>query len=213
MRNSDNTRRKGLGKQAVAIIADGDTEKWYFQLMKAEEGLRLPINYPVIKGKLQDVYSQVEEQCNKPFTRIYWIIDLDVILKEERELKPNAPSPVVQLVNILAESATKHPSLTIVINNPCLEYWYLLHFKNTTKFYPTYEPELEKDLLHHLPGYKKKERYYKSSPNIYARLHTYQNDAIERAKHLTDFDLKSNRQKAQSGIWAVVQELKSLKDN
>ena len=62
-------------------------------------------------------------------------------------------------------------SLVIIVNTPCLEFWYLLHFSKTHKFFPDFsamEATLRKQ-----PGleeYDKSEDYYKKSPNIYDRL-------------------------------------------
>ena len=59
----------------------------------------------------------------------------------------------------------------IIKNTPCLEFWYLLHFSKTHKFFPDFsamEATLRKQ-----PGleeYDKSEDYYKKSPNIYDRL-------------------------------------------
>ena len=58
MRAKNNISSKG--KNAVAVIADGETEKWYLQLLNQEEDLRLPITFKLPKGNLQEVYEVVK---------------------------------------------------------------------------------------------------------------------------------------------------------
>ena len=62
-------------------------------------------------------------------------------------------------------------NLVIIVNTPCLEFWYLLHFSKTHKFFPDFSAM--EDTLRKQPGleeYDKSEGYYKKSPNIYDRL-------------------------------------------
>lgn len=158
MRTKNNIQTKG--KHAVAIIADGETEKWYFQLLNDEENLRLPITYIHLKGSLTEMFEMVKEQCSRPFVKVYWVIDFDVIMKEERERAKDTQSPVALFRTILSEvhsSSKKHPNLYLFINNPCLEFWYLLHYKETSRYYPMYEPDLRKELQSFLPHYEKSE--------------------------------------------------------
>lgn len=207
MRAKNNISSKG--KNAVSIIADGETEKWYFQLLNQEEDLRLPITYKLPKGNLQEVYEVVKEQCSLPFTKVIWIIDFDVIVREERERAKSTPSPVALFRDILNEvnsQPKKYPNLHVYINNPCLEFFYLLHFKETSRYYSMYEPNLRKDLQSVLPNYEKSEKYYKSGTNIYVRLKANQGEALERASKLPDFDI-DNCQRAQAGLYELVNEL------
>ena len=61
--------------------------------------------------------------------------------------------------------------LLLIVNNPCLEYWYLLHYCKTTKFFSDFAtlcPVLRK--IPDLAQYEKCEKYYNNHPNIYVRL-------------------------------------------
>ena len=209
MRAKNNISSKG--KNAVAVIADGETEKWYLQLLIQEEDLRLPITFKLPKGNLQEVYEVVKEQCSLPFTKVFWIIDFDVIVREERERAQGTPSPVALFRDILNEvnsEPKKYPNLFLYINNPCLEFFHLLHFKDTARYYQMYEPSLRRELQSVLPNYEKSEKFYKSSPNIYVRLKPNQNNAINRASRLTEFDI-NNYQNAQADIYKLVKDLVS----
>ena len=59
-RNFSRPYKKQTGYPSYAIVSDGETEKWYFQLMKEAEGVRSYITYRCnLKGSLEKVYSQV----------------------------------------------------------------------------------------------------------------------------------------------------------
>lgn len=211
MRVKNNIQKKG--EYAIAIVADGETEKWYFQLLNEEENLRLQITYIHPKGSLSEIYEMVKEQCLRPFVKVYWVVDFDVILKENREKTKGSISPVVLFQTILRDiqsSSKKFPNLYLFINNPCFEFWHLLHFKDTSRYYPMYEPDLRKDLQNVLPNYEKSEKFYKSGRNIYVRFKPLQDEAIKRASKLPVFDM-DNCQRANAGVYELVQELLSKK--
>ena len=64
------TYRKGSGNPCYVIIHDGDTEKWYFQLMKQEENIRISIDYKIFKGDLRAVYEKVLELFSESYTQV-----------------------------------------------------------------------------------------------------------------------------------------------
>ena len=72
-------------------------------------------------------------------------------------------------------------NLLLIVNNPCLEYWYLLLYRKTTKFFADYAtllPELRR--IPELAQYEKCENYYNCRPNIYERLG--KNNGLNRAR-------------------------------
>ncbi len=81
-----------------------------------------------------------------------------------------------------------------MINNPCLEYWYLLHFRKTNKFYDAFEPELKADLrkIACMENNEKSESFYNQSPDIYHRLGAEEGIATAR-KNSSPFDLTACR--------------------
>ena len=101
-----------------------------------------------------------------------WIIDLDQILKENRD------SPSSGILNSFKQyycKALKY-GVEIIVNNPCLEYWYLLHnTPNTTKHYQCYDI-LKKDLAKFkidkiiFEHYKKKQSDYKDGNGLFEKL-------------------------------------------
>ncbi|MCH7408176.1 RloB family protein [Belliella sp. DSM 111904] len=72
-----------------AFVVDGETEIWYLQMLKRNERqLRLNIK-PEIPNKksIQDQFELVENLAESEYSKVFWIIDLDTIIKESRETR------------------------------------------------------------------------------------------------------------------------------
>ncbi|MCZ4695014.1 RloB domain-containing protein [Ancylomarina euxinus] len=192
-RQRNSRQLKGEGKKVYGIIVDGQTEKWYLQLLTQQENLKNIQIKPdlVTKAKLIDQYNLVIE-AEKHYDKVIWIVDLDVILKEEAEKKEGGNSPL-QEFNSYYKKLNAMQNVEVLINTPCLEYWYLLHIKDTSDFYTLYKEmlvELRNEPIEH---YKKTEKYYKSGTNIYSRLKPNLSVAYERAKALGQYDPENPR--------------------
>lgn len=136
---------------------------------------------------------------------VFWVIDLDVVLKENEEKKTNKPFNFLQ--KYIITSRKLYPNLKICVNTPCLEFWYLLHFENTQKFYRKCD-EVTRALKKHLPDYEKTKRFYlQRNPLLYEVLRPNLSTALERASHLPPFHV-ANPAKPQAGIHEVLLWLK-----
>lgn len=209
-RHSNTVPNRGMGNESIAIIGDGETEKWFFQLLKDVENIKTPMQYPEAKGSLDVVLSIVQDVMSRGFTKVYWLVDFDVIVKEERERKKGTPSVIAKFFE--AKTKLEHQyvnKLVILINNPCLEYWYLLHYKETSKYYEKYD-ELKPELCKYLANYEKNEKYYKGGKeNLYQKLVPMLNIAQSRAEKLTSLD-KDDYQKGKADIYKVITDLRPL---
>jgi hypothetical protein len=196
-----NRRIKRKAKKSYLLIVDGKTEIWYLQLMKKNENLkevRIKPELPKNK-KLEELYKMVEEGV-KNFDKVIWILDLDVILKN------NQVEIFKKYVNILQ----KNEKVIIFVNNPCMEFWYLLHYKDTNKFFRDCS-EIIKYLKKYLKNYDKSEKYYKNRrQDIYAKLKPYQEKAIKNAKKLGSFDFE-NIESVKAEIYKIFNILMQYK--
>lgn len=99
----------------------------------------------------------------------------------------------------------------VIVNNPCLEYWFLLHFENLGRTYKNCGDVTTK-LKRYLPGYDKSARYFKKKDNdIYIRLKPYLRTAINNAKALGSFE-KENPEKGMCEMheFFLCDEFKSI---
>jgi hypothetical protein len=177
-------------KPKYAIVVEGETEFWYIQMLKRNQRLvNIDLKPEIPQRKtLQDQYEKAIE-LSKDYDKVYWIIDFDIINKESRERKRGAKTTLQDLKAYCDNIERNFKNIIIVIiNNPCFEYWLLLHFEATSKFYYSYD-ELFKQLRKYLPDYDKSQIYYtKQNNDIYLRLASKLPNAIANANRLTGFD-------------------------
>lgn len=142
------------------------------------------------KKKLSDQYKKATDLAGDS-DKVFWMIDFDTILKETKEAKKGEKT----VLQIFKEYSHQVPdNAMIIINNPCLEYWFLLHYKQTSKYFSSYAG-LEKELKKYLQDYQKTERYFENSrQDIYQRLKPKLETAIRNAKMTNEFDFENTRQ-------------------
>lgn len=193
-------------KPKYAIVVDGETEFWYIQMLKRNERLISVDLKPEIpqRKKLSEQYAKVIE-LSKDYKEVYWIIDFDAINKETRETKKGKKTALYELEEYYY-SIREIENIHIIINNPCFEYWLLLHFEATVKFYSTYD-EMLKQLKKHLPDYEKTQKYYtKQDKDIYLRLKAQLSVGIASAKKTEEFDF-ANPKKGISQMHILIEDI------
>jgi hypothetical protein len=181
-------------KPTFAIVVDGETEFWYCQMLVRNEKDKLNVRVkPELPSKksLSDQFKLVKTLADD-YTKTFWIIDLDVILKETRENKKGSKTRIQEFTEYINFIRKKYErKVIIIVNNPCLEFWLLLHFEATSKYFDTCEGA-EKQLKKHLKDYNKKQEYYtKFGNDIYLRLKPKLSDALKNAKALKLFDTEN----------------------
>lgn len=174
-------------KQSFAVVVDGETEYWYLEMLKRNEpNIPFKIRPQILQKKnINQQYELVTELSEEEYDKVFWIVDLDVLLKEERE-KRNSTSPLQQFLNYY-KSLSKQKKIVVIVNNPCLEYWFLLHFQKTNKVFTAYT-DAEKQVSQHLEGYEKTEKFFKKDNDIYKQLKPFLKTAKENATALGSFD-------------------------
>lgn len=102
-------------------------------------------------------------------------------------------------------------NVTIVVNNPCLEFWLLLHFEKTSRHFSNCA-KAETQLKKHLADYEKTRRYYTRQDNdIYLKLKPYLHTALKNASALGLFD-EDNPYKAmcEMELFYLSEELENI---
>ena len=200
-------KRKNIPtQQAFAVVVDSETEYWYLQMLKHNEpNIPFKIKPQILQKKnIKQQYELVTDLSEEEYDKVFWIVDLDVLLKEERE-KRNSTSPLQQFLNYY-KSLSKQKKIVVIVNNPCLEYWFLLHFQKTNKVF-TACTDAEKQVSQHLEGYEKTEKFFKKDNDIYKQLKPYLQTARKNATALGSFDTH-NHSKAMCEMPLLFQELK-----
>ena len=178
-------------RQNYAIVVDGQCEYWYIQMLKRNEraiNVNLEPKIPQ-KKKISDQYDKVIELAEE-FSMVFWIIDLDVILKESRETQRDRRKPIDDLRDYI-QSIERRENITIIINNQCLEYWFLLHFQFITRHFDSCQSVVRQLKRHNdLSNYEKTMTFYtKQNNDIYLKLKPYLETVVTHANTLGLFDV------------------------
>lgn len=175
---------------AFAVVVDGKTEIWYLQMLKRNErDIRVSIK-PEIPNKksVEEQYKLVCDLSDKEFTKVFWVIDLDTVIKEENEAPKGKKSPLLVFDEYRTELSKNYPNVVVIVNNPCLEFWFLLHFEKTSKYFKLCS-NAENQLKRHLKNYEKTQKFFtKQNDDIYLKLKPNLKAAIENAVALGNFD-------------------------
>ena len=119
-------------KSKVLILCEGLTEKNYFNAMKEDLGLPKTIGIDVFQSNKVDCKGVVEEAIKKAkregFQEIFVVFDHDNQPKRDEAFKLAADKKI-----------------RVVFSSICFEFWYLTHYKNSTKAFVS-EADLEKEL-------------------------------------------------------------------
>lgn len=146
-----------------AIVGDGFTEKIYFEQLKESESIKdftIKPQLPNKKGKGGGhvrVLQKVKELLHEGYDHVYCLIDFDKVVQENNT--DNFRKDCLLL---------DQEKVTILINNPCFEVWFVLHFEKTGKLFSSGD-EVEKKLCQHIKDYSKNQQYLQKK-NIYSYL-------------------------------------------
>ena len=196
-------------KQSFAVVVDGETEYWYLEKLKYNErDVNFDITPKILQKKnIKQQYKLVTELSEGEYDKVFWIVDLDVLLKQHQQKNSN-PSSLQQFLNYWQQLSNQE-KIVVIVNNPCLEYWFLLHFQKTNKVF-TACTDAEKQVSQHLKGYEKTEKFFKKSNNdIYKQLKPYLQTAVSNATALGTFD-PYNHSKAMCEMPLLFQALQLL---
>ncbi|MDD4590195.1 MAG: RloB family protein [Parabacteroides sp.] len=175
-----------------AFVVDGETEIWYLQMLKQNErGIRLNVKPKIPQKKaLEDQFDLVCVLAKGEYDSVYWIVDLDAIIKESNEAISGTKTRLSCFNEMRVKLCNEYQNVRVIVNNPCLEFWFLLHFERTSKYYRSCS-YVVRSLKKYLSGYEKTERFFKKRDNdIYLQLKPFLHRAIENAAALDPFDLE-----------------------
>ncbi len=176
-RRDDELRRRSpskRGRAIVLIICEGvETEYRYFEAMRRRQAL-VSVSIEVVRSGRQSER----------------LVEHAVELRRQRKRQPDA-LPYEEIWCVFDREAAHEPAgffaaviradreqLTLAVSNPCFEYWFLLHYRETNRPFQNADEVI--DALRSngcLPGYEK-------NGEVFERLLEHRGQAIERAERL-----------------------------
>ncbi len=155
---------------AFAVIGEGITEHIYFNQLKQFEHLDFKLKPALPKNSgIKEIVKKANELLDKEYDTVFCVFDMDEI---------NRDSAIREEYNAL-KRASRGKNIRFIENNPCMEFWFLLHYKRTLRQFNNYR-QLELALKKHIPDYEKTARYL-TAKNIYAHLKEKQDTARQHA--------------------------------
>ena len=190
-----------------AVVIEGESEQHYINSFKRYYNKNISIKCSLCKNSIKLQYKRVMEFCTQNYNHVFWIIDFDTIVKENCDAKEkNKAIKNFKLMyqKIANDNARRGEKITIIVNNPCLEYWYYLHKnQDSTKYYATYN-ELFKDLKKFRIDAKLFEKYEKKqNVNLFDKLLPYLKK-MDFSK-LNKFDIADCQNKSVSEMYKLWQ--------
>jgi hypothetical protein len=178
-------------RQRYAVLVDGECEYWYIQMLKRNER-QISVNIePKIpqKKSLSEQYSKICE-LSLDYDIVFWIIDFDVILSETAAKKSTENTVLSEFKKYYNRIENDYKNVKVIINNPCFEFWLLLHFKFTSKIFNNCGKVIDElKSIKYMQDYSKSKRYYtKQANDIYLKLKPYLLTAITNTNKFDDFD-------------------------
>ena len=205
------TRHIAPKYKTYGFIVEGKTEYWYLNMIKRHyQHLNFNIRPKLLEQhSLTELFSNqgISDLTNQDFDKVFLIIDFDVIVKEQKE-KPRGKINLIERLKHFIDSAD---NVEVIINNPCLEYWFLLHFENTGKHFTSCS-QVIRELKKFIPDYKKTQEYYtKMNNDIFLRLKKLLPIAINNARKHKELDFNSLHNPCAQ-IYRIFEELEIISD-
>lgn len=158
-------------KKSIAIIGEGETGWFYF------ESLRITCRYPFKlspdfpqHADIEHILKLAKAKLTEDYDYVVCLIDMNRLIEKSAERQKYQSF----------KSRKENRNIIFIETNPCIEFWFLLHFlpDKTVRRCQNYD-QLIPELRKYMPGYEKTKRYF-----IKTKLYDYlrANGSIERAK-------------------------------
>ena len=170
------------------IIGAGITEQWYFTHLKALRGYRVKIRPRFFGTETAAGLDKKIDEVLRDDGIAICVYDADVSTWNEMERKKLAA---------LQKKYEGNASVLLCDSMPSIEYWFLLHYKHTTRHFGTSKAVI-KELKKYIPQYDKTEQFL-SNPKWVADM-----SGEGRQEQACEYAAKTD---ASSGSYTKVQEV------
>lgn len=151
-------RRRKI-KPVILIVTEGSqTEPKYFEHYRNRQtNIDIRVVGSRTSGGETDYLSLIRKAVEYQNKNQISVSEGDSVwVVADGDVNYNNPDPITAKDNLLskARKMADAKGIQIALSNPCFEFWYLLHFQYTTKFFKDY-PAVKNALTTYLPDYEK----------------------------------------------------------
>jgi hypothetical protein len=151
---SRKTKPLRVPRKVFAIFPEGEkTEPIYFRSFESTKNIR--ILFPSVLGN--DPKSLVDSAIGYNKTDEAKIVD-EIWIVVDTDFSHNHRKTKEQQLNYASRECINHKKFGFAVSNPCIEFWFLLHYKKVPKFKTTerVQGNCIKALREYYPAYEKK---------------------------------------------------------
>lgn len=172
-----NDKPRQIRSREVVIIGEGKTERFYFTHLKRLKGFRYSCRPRYFtQQSLSEIDNQVKKVLDDGGIAVC-VFDADVARMYETDK--------AKLAEIKAKYVNRN-DVIICDSMPSIEFWFLLHFINTNRFFATSD-DAEAQLRKYLIGYEKTESYLQKEKWVQDLIASNRMDlALTRAKLMAE---------------------------
>jgi hypothetical protein len=139
-------------QKSIFVLGDGQTEQYYFSHLKRLRGYNYKIRPRLFDDlSIEDAESKIDQLLSGDADLILYFTDYDTIVNQEKKEK----------FLKFKKKYKDHLNVFILESMPSIEFWFLLHFKKTTKHFKNAK-EVEKELKKKLENYSKSKHQLKN---------------------------------------------------
>ena len=142
-------RERELKRSRITVIGEGLTERWYFEHLRNLKGFRYDCKPRFFTHQSYIEMGKLIEQVLQSGGIAVCICDADITRNNENERK--------RLEKIKSDYK-KNERVFICDSMPSIEFWFLLHYLKTSKYFHSSE-DVIKTLNKYLAGYNKQGNY------------------------------------------------------
>jgi len=164
-------------KLDVYVVGEGITEQYYFTHLKKLYNLKYKIQPRFFGNTSIREIDELVRQLVSADMFVICVFDLDTSESEKAEKEK---------LDKFISCYKDNENVIICTSLPSIEYWFLIHYKDTNKYFNA-SKEVEKELIKHIKNYEKTKKFLEKEKWVKDlcsnnKLQT----AIERAKKNTD---------------------------
>lgn len=185
-------------KTGIFIIGEGITEQYYFKHLKNIYDFRCHLHPRLFHNNCINDISKAIKELSGTGIIILCVFDADVAKRNKSEN---------QKLKELHNEYENDKNIIFCDSLPSIEYWFLLHYKDTCPNY-TKASEAEKQLKKHIKNYKKKEFFLKNEK--WARDMSIKNNGLSKAMKRAKKYKDSNA--AYSNVYKAIGQLNKTID-
>jgi len=170
-------RKERRFKLKYAVLGEGITEQWYLSHLKKYKGYIYNIRPSLFADvSIEKAEGIIDELLSGGCDQITFLTDYDSIVNQGKK----------DVFDKIVDKYKDIEEVLICDSMPSIEYWFLLHFKYTTKEYLNCE-QVIKDLKTRISDYSKKEVYLKQD-KWFKKL--VENEGLSKANKNANIGLK-----------------------